>query len=32
MTPDDAWNKCRAIVIHGDTLAEKYAAEEQMED
>lgn len=25
LSPDEAWEKCRAIVIHGDTLAEKHA-------
>jgi sodium/potassium-transporting ATPase subunit alpha len=24
-TPEEAWEKCRAIVIHGDELAEKHA-------
>lgn len=25
MSPSEAWEKCRAIVIHGDLLAEKHA-------
>jgi sodium/potassium-transporting ATPase subunit alpha len=27
-----AWEKCRAIVIHGDLLAEKHAEEEHLEE
>lgn len=27
MSKDEAWAKCTGIVIHGDLLAEKYAAE-----
>jgi sodium/potassium-transporting ATPase subunit alpha len=32
MSPDEAWSKCRALVIHGDTLAEKHAMEEALDD
>jgi sodium/potassium-transporting ATPase subunit alpha len=32
MTPEEAWSKCRAIVIHGDLLAEKHANEENLDD
>lgn len=28
LTHEEAWEKCRAIVIHGDTLAEKHSLEE----
>jgi sodium/potassium-transporting ATPase subunit alpha len=27
MPEEEAWEKCRAIVIHGDLLAEKHAQE-----
>jgi sodium/potassium-transporting ATPase subunit alpha len=29
---EEAWNKCRAIVIHGDLLAEKHANENNLDD
>ena len=32
MAPEEAWEKCRAIVIHGDLLAEKTADEDYMDD
>jgi sodium/potassium-transporting ATPase subunit alpha len=32
MSPEDAWEKSHAIVIHGDLLAEKHAYENNMDD
>ena len=32
MTHDEAWSKCRAIVVHGDLLAEKHAHEDTLDD
>lgn len=32
MSEAEAWSKCRAIVIHGDKLAEKHAEDELLED
>ena len=32
MSKEDAWEKCRAIVIHGDLLAEKHALEATLDD
>lgn len=32
MSPDEAWSRCRAIVIHGDLLAEKHALEQELDD
>ncbi len=32
MSPEDAWEKSRAIVIHGDLLAEKHAEEADIDD
>jgi magnesium-transporting ATPase (P-type) len=29
---EEAWDKCRAIVIHGDLLAEKHANENNLDD
>jgi sodium/potassium-transporting ATPase subunit alpha len=32
MSPEQAWEQCQAIVIHGDLLAEKHANEEKLDD
>jgi len=32
MEKELAWEKCRAIVIHGDLLAEKHAEEEELDE
>lgn len=32
MSSEEAWSKCRAIVIHGDLLAEKHKAENNLDD
>jgi sodium/potassium-transporting ATPase subunit alpha len=32
MSKEEAWSKCRAIVIHGDLLAEKHANENNLDD
>lgn len=32
MSPEEAWSRCRAIVIHGDLLAEKHALEQELDD
>lgn len=32
MTKEEAWQKCQAIVIHGDLLAEKHAEEDYLDD
>ena len=32
MDKELAWEKCRAIVIHGDLLAEKHAEEEELDE
>ncbi len=32
MSKEDAWESCRAIVIHGDLLAEKHAEEANIDD
>jgi len=32
MDHEEAWEKSRAIVIHGDLLAEKYALETSLND
>lgn len=32
MTPEEAWEQSRAIVIHGDLLAEKHAEEAEIDD
>ena len=32
MSKEDAWEQCRAIVIHGDLLADKHAEEEEIDD
>jgi sodium/potassium-transporting ATPase subunit alpha len=32
MEPEEAWAKCRAIVIHGDLLAQKHAADSLLDD
>lgn len=32
MNPDEAWSKSKAIVIHGDLLAEKNMEEEHLDD
>lgn len=32
MSVDEAWSKSKALVIHGDLLAEKHAAEEGLDD
>mmetsp|Transcript_22779 Transcript_22779/g.21986 ORF Transcript_22779/g.21986 Transcript_22779/m.21986 type:complete len:344 (+) Transcript_22779:1427-2458(+) len=29
---EEAWSRCKAVVIHGDELAEKYAAQEYLDD
>jgi sodium/potassium-transporting ATPase subunit alpha len=32
MSHEEAWSKCKAIVIHGDLLAEKHANEDNLDD
>jgi sodium/potassium-transporting ATPase subunit alpha len=32
MSKDEAWAQCTGIVIHGDLLAERHAAEEMLDD
>lgn len=32
MSKEEAWEKCRAIVIHGDLLAEKHSEEADLDD
>lgn len=32
MSPEEAWSKSRAIVVHGDLLAEKAAEQEYLDD
>jgi sodium/potassium-transporting ATPase subunit alpha len=32
MSKEEAWEKCRAIVIHGDLLAEKHAEEAELDE
>lgn len=32
MSKEDAWEQCRAIVIHGDLLAEKHAEEAELDE
>lgn len=32
LSPEEAWSKSRAIVIHGDLLAEKHSHEEYLDD
>ena len=32
MTPEEAWDKSHAIVIHGDLLAERHANEDNIDD
>lgn len=32
MDKDEAWQKCQAVVVHGDLLAEKHAEEDYMDD
>lgn len=32
LSPEDAWEKAHAIVIHGDLLAEKHANEDNIDD
>lgn len=32
ITKEEAWDKCQAIVIHGDTLARVHNAEEALDD
>ena len=32
MSEQEAWSKCRAIVIHGDKLAEKHAEDDLLEE
>ena len=32
MSHEEAWSKCKAIVVHGDLLAEKHALEDNLDD
>lgn len=32
MDKEEAWNKCQAIVIHGDLLAEKHLQQDMLDD
>lgn len=32
MSEEEAWEKCQAIVIHGDELAKKHAEQELIDD
>lgn len=32
MPKEEAWDKCKAIVVHGDLLAEKHANEQNLDD
>jgi len=32
MSHEEAWSKCNAIVIHGDTLAERHKEDSELDD
>jgi sodium/potassium-transporting ATPase subunit alpha len=32
MSHEEAWSKCTAVVVHGDILAERHAAEDALDD
>ena len=32
MSHEEAWDKCRAVVIHGDELAKRHAEQAELDD
>jgi sodium/potassium-transporting ATPase subunit alpha len=32
MSPADAWSQCKAVVIHGDLLAEKHLEDQNLDE